>query len=98
MSKASFVSYHLRPDGYAVAVYDSECQPLKEYSAGNSRFCSQTYLPKGHPEAVRRGTLRMYARQTAEEMAGECGLDKKRVFYSKDDENDAADDYARRAR
>lgn len=98
MGKANFVSYHLRPDGYAVAVYDSESQPLKEYSAGNSRFCSQTYLPKGHPQTVRRGTLRMYARQTAEEMAAEYGLKKDRVFYSKDDENDAADDYARLAR
>lgn len=98
MTKANYVSYHLRPDGYAVAVYDAESQPIKEYSAGNSYFCSQTYLPPRHPQALRRRTLRKFARQTANEMAAEFGLEKGRVFYSEDDEKDAAENYAQTRR
>jgi hypothetical protein len=91
MAKASFVEWYLIPSGYAVDTFDSDCQPLDEYRAGNSPGCSQTFLPRGHKFALRKSTLRKFAKQTARETAERFGLGAARIFHSPDSEASACE-------
>jgi len=89
MSAAYYIQYWATPYGYAVTAYDAESQPVEEYSAGNSRACSQTYIAPDMPGAVPVKTLRTWAEAEAYEMAERHGLDQSRVSYDEDGEKEA---------
>jgi hypothetical protein len=98
--KATSILYYATPYGYYVAAYGHDSQPVKEYRAGNHPGDSQGYLtPKkrydiGETRPVKRVTLRKWAREQAEEMAKELGVDPEYVAYDHDGEQSEIESYA----
>lgn len=67
------VSYSVHAVGYEVCISDDgDC--VDQYSAGNSRFCSHTYVHPDDDQALSAETLARFARQTAGEMAQSRGI------------------------
>jgi len=66
------VHYGSCPYGYQVLVC-KDGKIVKEYSAGNSRHESQSYVEPGSMNAESPATLAKFAKQTAEEFAKEYG-------------------------
>lgn len=66
------VIYAAIPYGYAVKVMENN-KVVDEYTAGNSPRCSQTYVdPK---DGLPLSRMREFAKQTAEEMAGDAPVE-----------------------
>jgi hypothetical protein len=74
LERGAWIGYQVHDHGYDVIVYDSESQEVERYGAGNHARDSQVYVEKGDPERLPKQTLRKFARQTAEEMAAEFGI------------------------
>jgi hypothetical protein len=86
---AAYVKYFATPFGYSVTTYTADGRPVDEYTAGNSRKCSQTYLAPGTDGAVPEKQLRTWAEATAFETAENNGLSRDKVSYDEDGEADA---------
>jgi predicted RNA-binding protein YlxR (DUF448 family) len=74
LGRGAWVGFTVNPDGYSVTVYDPESREVETYDAGNHRGDSQVWLCPDDPDALDAETLKRFARQTAEEMAGEYGI------------------------
>jgi hypothetical protein len=74
LGRGAWIGYRVHDSGYDVTVYDSESREVETYSAGNHARDSQVYVEKGNPERLPKQTLRRFAKQTAEEMAAEYGI------------------------
>lgn len=74
LGRGAWVGYQVDRTGYTVRVYDADSNEVAEYSAGNHPGDSQVYLPADSKGRVPLPTLRKFARQTAEDMAGEYGI------------------------
>jgi predicted RNA-binding protein YlxR (DUF448 family) len=74
LGRGAWVGFTVNPDGYSVRVYDPESREVETYDAGNHRGDSQVWLDPDDPDALDAETLKRFARQTAEEMAGEYGI------------------------
>lgn len=85
-----FVQWHLTGTGYGVTVYDGECQPIHEYTAGDHPLDSQSVAPKGRKLPKR--TLIKFAKQTAGELADEYEIPHARISRDTDTENDLAEE------
>jgi hypothetical protein len=82
----SFVQWNLTKQGYRVVVYDGDCQPIEEYSAGNHPLDSQSVAPPGHEAPTE--TLIKWAQRTAREMADEHNIPHARVSRDTDAEEE----------
>jgi hypothetical protein len=69
--------------GYRVAVYENG-REIYDYSAGNSRHESQTYLPVGHHNAIPLRELRKLAKITVAELAAEHKVPKSCIEEDED--------------
>lgn len=75
LGRGASIGYRVDRMGYDVTVYDPDGREVETYSAGNSPLDSQIYIPLDRKEKrLPVQTLRRYARQTAEEMAAEYGV------------------------
>jgi predicted RNA-binding protein YlxR (DUF448 family) len=74
LGRGAWVGYSVQRDGYSVRVYDPESREVETYDAGNHRGDSQVWIDPDSPDALDAETLKRFARQTAEEMAGEYGI------------------------
>lgn len=74
LGRGSWIGYTVHDHGYTVTVYDPESREVERYDAGNHARDSGGVVEKGHPERLPKQTLRRFAKQTAEEMAGEFGV------------------------
>lgn len=88
---AACIGYALRPDGYEVITYDSNMQPLDEYTAGNHPLDSQSFLALDDPHRVPDAKLLEWAQQTAGETAEKWGVPAAKIFRDHDNEKDARD-------
>lgn len=80
LERGAWVGYEVDRTGYTVRVYDHESREVEQYSAGNSPLDSQIFVPLDTKEArVPLPTLRKFARQTANEMAAEYGINAAMV-------------------
>lgn len=74
MERGGWIGWRVHEYGYTVRVYDSESNQIDQYDAGNHRNDSAAYVERGNSARLPKGTLRHYARQTAQEMAAELGI------------------------
>lgn len=74
LGRGAWVGFNVQRDGYTVRVYDPESREVETYHAGNHRGDSQVWIDPDSPDALDAETLQRFARQTAEEMAGEFGV------------------------
>jgi len=86
LGRGAFVDYSVNRNGYDVRVYDDDANEVEAYSAGNSRWDSQAYVEPRTPDALDLRTLKKFARQTAEEMAGEWGINLPMVNLVESDD------------
>jgi hypothetical protein len=81
LGRGACVCYSVTRTGYDVRVYDPDMNEVETYEAGNSAFDSQAYVDPDDGAALDEETLRKYARQTAEEMAEQYGINLPMVHY-----------------
>jgi hypothetical protein len=74
LGRGAWIGYRVHDHGYDVTVYDSESREVEYYSAGNHARDSQVYVEKGDPDRLPKQTLQKFARQTAQDMAAEHGI------------------------
>lgn len=86
LGRGSWVGFAVHEMGYDVRVYDPESNVVEEYNAGNHDGDSQAYVPRGDPSRLPKQTLRRFARQTAQEMAAEHGINLAMVQEEEDGE------------
>lgn len=86
LGRGAWVGYTVHAYGYDVRVYDPDSHVVEEYNAGNNRLDSQGYVEPGNPDRLPKGTLRRFARQTAQEMASEYGINLPMVVEEEDGE------------
>jgi hypothetical protein len=84
LGRGSWVGYRVYADGYSVTVYDPESREVETYYAGNSRLESSITIDPEDPDALDRATLERFAAQTAEEMAGDYGINLPMVTREED--------------
>lgn len=84
--RGAWVGYTIHDSGYDVRVYDDESNIVHEYNAGNSRFDSAAYVPRGDAARLPVSTLRKYAKQTAQEIAAEYGVNLAMIQEEENDE------------
>lgn len=90
LGRGAWIGYRVDRMGYTVTVYDPESNEVETYDAGNSPLDSQGYIPLDRKEPrVPLPTLRRYARQTAEEMAAEYGINLPMVMEEGDSLSDS---------
>ena len=77
------VIYAASDYGYCVQVIDGG-EVFYEYTAGNHRGDSQTYVEPRSPNAVKLSQLRRWAKQTAGEIAQARNVPPQRVEYDAD--------------
>lgn len=74
LDRGSWIGFSVHDHGYDVRVYDSESRIVHEYNAGNHARDSGGVVEKGDRDRLPKQTLRRFARQTAQEMAAEYGV------------------------
>lgn len=86
MNKPEYVQWCLDGQGYRVAAYDADSQPVEEYSAGDHPLDSQVVAK--HDDKLPDETLEKFAQQTAEEMADKFGIPHSKISRDLDSEKD----------
>lgn len=84
LERGAWVGYRVHDHGYDVTVYTAESLVLEEYHAGNHARDSQGVVEKGHPERLPKQTLRKFAKQTAQDMALQYGINLPMVQEEED--------------
>jgi hypothetical protein len=75
LGRGAWIGFRVDRNGYDVTVYDPDSNEVETYSAGNSPWDSQAYIPLDAKEQrVPVPTLRRYARITAQDFAAEYGI------------------------
>jgi hypothetical protein len=69
------VLYDTCPEGYKVVVLDATGDIIEEYTGGNHESDSTTFVGPGSRGSVPEEKLLQYAKNTAQEMAAEFGID-----------------------
>lgn len=80
LGRGAWIGWSADRTGYSVTIYDSESREVSRYDAGNHPNDSQVYLPADSRERLPLRTIRKFAKQTAEDMAGENGIDLAMVM------------------
>jgi len=69
--------------GYCVQVIDGG-EIVYEYTAGNHKRESQTFVDPRSPNTVSLSQLRRWAKQTADQLAGERGIPANQIEFDPD--------------
>jgi hypothetical protein len=77
LPRGSWIGWSATRMGYTVTVYDDESHEVYRYDAGNSPFDSVAYVSlESKAQRLPLQMLRRYAKQTAEAMAAEYGVNQ----------------------
>ena len=87
------IVYGVSRGGYKVLVMEGD-KIVDEYTAGNCRRCSQTFLHPDDSIAVQRDQLLKWAEQTAKEWAKELGINEDTIYHDTDIDSELEEELA----
>jgi hypothetical protein len=88
LKRGAWVGWSATRHGYTVTVYDEESREVHRYDAGNSPDDSGAHVPLDSKRPrVPLQTLRKWARQTAQEIAAEYGVNGGMIQQEESEED-----------